>query len=160
MCLITLRRTLILLLSTIRQRRAKACPHQTQHPCDPRTRVLRTKKRVNTLHLSPHPLKGVDPNVHPFQPLDQHPGDTPTDQTLVAVTTMEVVVVVAEDHQLGVTLVMIRTRTTIQVPTTIRKRIEKGKALPLVALLHQQDTTGASLTCLVTNYSSRFGRAH
>jgi hypothetical protein len=33
------------------------------------------KKRVNTLHLHPHLLKEVDPNVHPFQPLDQHPGD-------------------------------------------------------------------------------------
>jgi hypothetical protein len=56
---------------------------------------------------------------------------------------MEVAAVaVAEDHQLGVTLAMIQTRTTI------RKRIEKGIALPLVVWLHQQDTTGASLICL------------
>jgi hypothetical protein len=53
-----------------------------------------------------------------------------------------VVVAVAEDHQLGVTLVMIWTWTTIW------KLIEKGIALPLVILLHQQDTTGASLICL------------
>jgi hypothetical protein len=107
------------------------------------------KKRVNALHLRPHLLKEVDPNVHPSQPLDQHPGDMPTDQTLVAAMTMEVaVVVVAEDHQLGVTLVMIWTQMTIQVLTIIRKRIEKGIALPLVILLHQQDTTGASLICL------------
>jgi hypothetical protein len=89
----------------------------------------------------PTPPKRSGPKHSPFPTLDQHPGDTPADQTLVAVA-------VAEDHQLGVTLAMIRTRMTIQVPTTIRKRIEKGKALPLVALLHQQDTTGASLTCL------------
>jgi hypothetical protein len=134
-----LRTTLIRLLSTTRRLRAKACPCQTPipHPCNPRM-----KKRVNTLHLHPHLLKEVDPNVHPSQPLDQHPGDTPADQTLVAA------VAVAEDHQLGVTLVMIRTWMTIQVPIIIRKWIEKGIALPLVVLLHQQDTTGASLICL------------
>jgi hypothetical protein len=59
-----------------------------------------------------------------------------------------VAVAVAEDHQLGVTLAMIRTWTTIQVLTIIWKWIEKGIALPLVVLLHQQDMTGASLTCL------------
>jgi hypothetical protein len=107
------------------------------------------KKRANTLHLPLHLPKGVDLNIHPSQPLDRHPGDIPADQTLVAVTMMEVVaVVVAEDHQLGETLAMIRTWMTIQVPTIIWKWIEKGIALPLVVLLHQQDMTGASLTYL------------
>jgi hypothetical protein len=43
---------------------------------------------------------------------------------------------------------MIQTQMTIQVWTITRKWIEKGIALPLVIPLHQQDTTGASLTCL------------
>jgi hypothetical protein len=61
---------------------------------------------------------------------------------------MEVAAVaVAEDHQLGETLVMIRTQTTIQVLNIVWKWIEKGIALPLVILLHQQDMT-ASLTCM------------
>jgi hypothetical protein len=63
-------------------------------------------------------------------------------------TMMEVEVVAADDHQPGETLATIQTRTTIQVWTITRKRTERGIALPLVAPLHQLDTTGASSTCL------------
>jgi hypothetical protein len=97
------------------------------------------KKRANTLRLHLCLPKGVDLNVHLSQPLDQHPGNIPADQTLVVVTMMEVAVVaVAEDHQLG------ETQTTIQVLTIIQKWIEKGIALPFVVLLHQQDVTSGS----------------
>jgi hypothetical protein len=109
-------------------------------------RVLRVKKRANTLCLHLCLPKGVDLNIHPSQPLDRHPGDIPAGQTLVVVMTMEVVAVaVAEDHLLGETLAMIQTWMTIQVLTIIQKWIEKGIALPFVVLLHQQDMTGTSL---------------
>jgi hypothetical protein len=102
-----------------------------------RMRVLRTKRRANTLHQHLRLPEGTGPNIHPFQTPDQHPGDIHTSQILVVVMTMTVVeVVAADDHQRG------ETRMTIQ------KWIEKGIALPLVVPLHQQNTTGASLTCL------------
>jgi hypothetical protein len=57
-------------------------------------------------------------------------------------------VVAADNCQLGETLATIQTWMTIQVWTITQKWIERGIALPLVIPLHQQDTTGASLTCL------------
>jgi predicted homoserine dehydrogenase-like protein len=57
-------------------------------------------------------------------------------------TTTEVEVVAADDCQPGETLATIQTRTTIQVWTITQKRIERGKALPLVAPLHQLDMSG------------------
>jgi hypothetical protein len=104
------------------------------------------KKRANTLHLHLCLPKGMDLNIHPSQPLDRHPGDTPAGQILVVVMTMKVVVV-AEHHQLGETLAMIWTRMIIQVQAIIQKQIKKGIALPFVILLRQQDMSGASLTC-------------
>jgi hypothetical protein len=83
----------------------------------------------------------VDLNVHPSQPLDQHPGDIPTDQTLVVAMTMEVVVaVMAEDHQLGVTqmqaclrvyprITQIRT-CVIRIPTDHSSRVLVSHELP------------------------------
>jgi hypothetical protein len=91
----------------------------------------------------------MGPNALPSQIPDQHPGDIHTGQILVVAMAMTVVeVVAADDHQPGETLATIQTRTTIQVWTITRKWIERGIALPLVALLHQLDMTGASLTCL------------
>jgi hypothetical protein len=106
-------------------------------------RIRCVQPLLSTKHLLQRLQEGMGPHTIPFQTPDLHPGDIHAGQILVAATMMtEVEVVVADDRQPG------ETRTTIQVWAIIRKQIERGIALPLVALLHQLDTTGASLTCL------------
>jgi hypothetical protein len=113
-------------------------PSESPSTPHPEPESSRPKDEKESKHSPPTPMPpgGTGPNTLPSQTPDQHPGDIHTGQILVAE------VVVADDRQPG------ETRTTIQVWTITRKRIERGIALPLVALLHQPDTTGASLTCL------------
>jgi hypothetical protein len=108
-------------------------PSESLSTPNPEPESSRPKDEKESKHSPPTPMP-PGRNAIPFQTPDLHPGDIHAGQILAAVMTMmEVEVVAADDRQPG------ETRTTIQVWAIIRKQIERGIALPLVALLHQLD---------------------